>query len=184
MHPFSSTRIYSILFLFPLLPMRTFRSGEANVPAIIVASGFLILCIAAAYYFIAVAPLNGDAMTDENSSSSSSSVSVVTSSAAMMDDGGDSSSLRSMTPSEQAAYDGCINAATEAHNQRWAAACENKKETQESAYLSCIQNKKDEDYCTAQFGGYENIDSNCDLGAARANALTLQYSAAKLACAQ
>ncbi len=161
--------------------MRTFRSGETNAPAVIISSGFLILCIAAAYYFIAVAPYNA-VVIDDDSSSSSSSV-TVTPSSVMTDDGEDASSVRSMTPSEKAAYDGCINAATAAHNQRWAAACEEKKKSQESAYLACIENKQDEVYCTAQFGGYESIGANCDLGTVRTATLNTQYAIVKQQCA-
>jgi hypothetical protein len=158
------------------------HTGEANVPAIILSSAVLILVLAAAYYLVAIVPtLNSDTTIDVDASSSASS-SMMTSSVAT---GGTASSSAShaMTAEEQAAYDACINAATEAHNARWADACEDKKNTQESLYLACTQ-KNDQAYCDAQFGGYEDIGANCDLGTARTNTLNAQYAAAKQACAK
>jgi hypothetical protein len=156
------------------------QSGEANVPAIILSCCFLILCLAAAYYFIAVLPTQG--VSDDSSSSSSMSSSMTTtSSVAPTGDNGATSSSAQMTAEEKAAYDACINAATEAHNQRWAASCSQKKEAQRSLNLACVNEGQSQTYCDAQFP-YQNIDANCDLGLSRTNALNLQYAAGKKAC--
>ncbi len=152
------------------------RPGEANVPAVLLSTAVLILAIAAAFYVMVVLPFQND--DDASGSSSSSSVSSMMSSSQNV-------APASAAPSSafnQAAYDGCINAATEAHTQRWAAACLQLRETQESAYLACIQQEKGETYCQAQFGGYEEIDPNCVLSPARTAALNAQFTLGKEVC--
>lgn len=151
------------------------RPGEANVPAIILSVAVLILCLAGAYYLIAVVPTQSSVET----SSSSSSSAMINTDGAMTDES--SSSSVQLTAEQQAAYDGCINAANEAHTQRWTTACNEKKSTQESLFLACRQ-KNDEAYCTEQFGGYEDIDAHCDLGAARMTVLNIGLAAGKEAC--
>ncbi len=154
--------------------------GETNVPAIILSTAVLIVAIAAAYYMIAVLPYQGgtDAANDAASSSSLSSV-MISSSAPV------SSKTAQSSPSStfnQASYDACLNAATEAHNLRWSVACTQHRETQESAYLACVNQGRGEEYCKAQFGGYEEIDANCVLPLARTNALNAQYALSKEVC--
>ncbi len=153
------------------------RPGEANVPAIILSVAVLVLCLAAAYYLIAVLPTKS---SGESSSSASSVSSMMNNDGAMTDEA--SSSSVQLTAEQRAAYDGCINAATEAHTQRWTAACQEKRNTQESLFLACMQEKNDETYCRAQFGGYEDINATCDLGTVRMATLNAGFTTAKLAC--
>lgn len=165
----------SLLYFFLYRSMPVSRhAGDTNVPAIILSTAVLIFAIAAAYYIIAVLPAQ-QADGVSNSSSSSSSVSSMMTSAA-------ASTATASSAFDQAAYDACINAANEAHRQRWAAACTQQRETQESAYLACVNQGKGEDYCTAQFGGYEEIDANCVLPPARTGALNAQFALGKEAC--
>jgi hypothetical protein len=154
------------------------RSAEANVPAIILSSAVLILALAAAYYFIAVVPTT-NTVTDDGSSSSS--VSSMTTSSVMTNTVSSSVSSRARTAEEQAAYDGCINAATAAHNSRWAATCTTRRQNQESLYLACVNKGQTETYCKSQFP-YEDIGENCTLTVAQTNTLNLQYAVAKQAC--
>jgi hypothetical protein len=157
------------------------RPGETNVPAIILSVAVLIICLAGAYYLIAVVPAQQSNITiDEDSlSSSPSSVSSV------MQQGGTTGTSTTSTASskvfDQAAYDACINAATEAHNQRWAAMCTQKKENQHSLYLACVNKGNTEEYCKTQFP-YEDISSSCTLSVSQTNALNVQYAAAKQSC--
>jgi hypothetical protein len=155
------------------------HAGETNVPAVLLSTAVLIFAIAAAYYMVAVLPYNGTSIDiDASTSSSSSMMSVSAQSAAP------ATSAVSSRAFDQAAYDGCLNAATEAHNLRWAAACTQHRETQESAYLACVNQGKGEDYCKAQFGGYEEIDANCVLPLVRTNTLNAQFALGKEACNQ
>jgi hypothetical protein len=160
-------------FPFSAMRLSSSRPGEANVPAVLLSTAVLILSIAAAFYIMVILPFRGNDDVDTNGRSFSSTSSMMSSVAQ------NSSSSRMF---DQAAYEGCLTASTEAHTLRWTTACLQHRETQESAYLACVNQGKGRDYCNGQFGGYQEIDANCVLPLDRTNALNLQFETSKEAC--
>lgn len=146
------------------------RPGDTN-PTLLVTLGVLVGLVVAA---LIVIPLMMRPATQVDVTTSASSSTGRTASVAPAQ----------QTPPasvEQSAIDACINAATEAHTQRWAQACNNERILMEHAYTACLENK-DKEYCQAQFGSYATIGDDCQLPAKREIALNVQFAAAKAAC--
>lgn len=150
-------------------------SSAGSASKVIIAVALLILAAAVAYALINVSQ-GGTLFGNESSSSSSvAAMQKATSSAGVTDDTQDDT----MTAAEKAEYDGCVNAATAAHNQRWEDACADAAENMQRAYNACIARGVDEASCKTSF----NTQAECDLSAARENSLNAQFNVAKNNCA-
>lgn len=141
----------------------------------------ILIGVVVATVLIAVGAMVGMKLNENDDDTSSSSSSMMSSVS-----GGTTATPPAATSSSstktQADIDACINAATEAHNQRWASACADLRRSMEMAFNACMQNQQDEAYCTAQWGGYTSIDSTCDLGSAKTNSLNATFNVAKQHC--
>ncbi|MFA6523138.1 MAG: hypothetical protein WCS85_02110 [Candidatus Peribacteraceae bacterium] len=147
----------------------SFRPVRSNT-AVITMLGVLIVVVAAGFIYV---PMALRAQTQSSSSMKSPA------------SGSEQTQTSSVRISgTQAEIDTCINAATEAHNQLWAATCRQVSATMQIAYDACISNGKSQSYCQAQFGAYLSMGPTCTLPLIRQNELNVKYNAAKIVCQQ
>lgn len=152
------------------------RPGAANSSAML-ALGALVLLLAGVG--IGALLMRAPLPSSDDSASSSSVSSSVASSVPVATTGGATASTGT---ADQAAFDACINAANEAHNQRWADACQDIRVALERGHASCMAEKNDQALCDARWGGSEKIGDNCDLPTRQQNELNVQFEVAKAQC--